>query len=78
MWFLYSLHFNDVAVNCEWGAWNSGSCSVTCGSGVLTKTRNKIILETHGGACSGESTATETCIPISCPGIWSSRSIKSI
>ena len=56
------------AVNCQWGAWNSSSCSVTCGSGVLTKTRNKTVPEANGGTCSGESTATETCNSISCPG----------
>ena len=77
-WVLCLLHLKDVAVNCQWSAWNSGSCSETCGSGVLTKTRNKTVLEAHGGACSGESTATETCNIISCPGTWSSWLIKSI
>ena len=51
---------------------------MTCGSGVLTKTRNKTVPESHGGACSGEPTATEACNLISCPGKLYSGLIRSI
>ena len=55
-------------VNCEWGAWSSQSCSKTCDTGELVKTRNKTIEEAHGGACNGQATETESCNEFSCSG----------
>ena len=64
------VRYDNIIVNCEWGEWNNGSCSKTCGSGEMTKTRNKTIVEAHGGTCSGQSTSTETCNTNSCPGLF--------
>ena len=65
-----------ISVDCEWGDWSNGTCSKTCGSGEMTKTRNKTIVEDHGGSCSGQSTSTETCNTINCPGILSFRELN--
>ena len=55
-------------VNCEWNSWSSGSCSKTCGKGVLTYTRSKRVTENDKGSCSGSSTKTEDCHKKDCPG----------
>ena len=59
----HKLIFDNVVVNCQWGAWSSGSCTKTCGTGELNKTRSKTIAEAHGGICSGQPILTETCNP---------------
>ena len=63
----HKLIFDNVVVNCQWGAWSSGSCTKTCGTGELNKTRSKTIVEAHGGNCSGQATSTETCNTNDCP-----------
>ena len=62
------LHLIMNLVNCQWGDWTSGSCSKSCGSGVLTKSRIKTTVEAHGANCSGQSTTTEICNDNTCPG----------
>ena len=45
-----------------------GTCSTTCGKGNREKFRSKIVEEINGGACSGDSEATEDCNEKDCPG----------
>ncbi|XP_069105032.1 SCO-spondin-like [Argopecten irradians] len=64
-------------VNGGWGSWGSyGSCSVTCGSGTRSKTRQcNNPTPAHGGSsCSGSGTQTTSCTLSACPidGGWSS------
>ncbi|PIK58822.1 hypothetical protein BSL78_04281 [Apostichopus japonicus] len=67
---------NKPAVNGSWSAWrNWGECSVTCGGGVQTRTRNCTNpAPEHGGEyCVGNSSEERTCEEDSCPihGGWS-------
>ncbi|XP_057305398.1 coadhesin-like [Hydractinia symbiolongicarpus] len=72
-------------VNGNWGAWSSYSvCSVTCGSGIKTKTRrcNNPASANGGNTCIGNSThqlscAVAPCVPPANWGEWSSYSICS-
>ena len=64
---------NSLVVNCQWGDWNSGDCSKSCGLGQMTKTRVKARVEAHGGTCSGDTTSTEACNTNSCAGMRYSR-----
>ena len=65
---------NFVSVNCEWGEWEIGSCSVECGGGKRTNLRSIKINAEHGGAnCSGISMVTEICNTQECPGIIIAR-----
>ena len=64
---------NSFVVNCQWGDWNSGDCSKSCGLGQMTKTRVKALVEAHGGACSGDTTSTEACNTNPCAGMKYSR-----
>ena len=48
-------------VDCEWNDWVPGSCSTTCGDGVLTKTRTPIGPQFGGLPCGEESSVEETC-----------------
>ena len=50
-----------ITVDCEWGPWANGTCSVFCGGGIQTKTRNKTVEEKYGGECIGDSTMTDVC-----------------
>ena len=60
-------------VDCVWekfGAW--GQCSVTCGNGTKTRTREKSIQESNGGKpCDGNPTEEKTCNERECPGEYS-------
>ena len=61
---------NVISVNCEWGEWEIGSCSVECGGGKQTNSRSIKINAEHGGTnCSGLSMVTEICNIQECPGI---------
>ena len=54
-------------VNCQWGSWESGTCSKTCGGGTRRKSRSKTVTEQHGGRCEGSSTMDENCNEQHCP-----------
>ncbi|XP_038063563.1 A disintegrin and metalloproteinase with thrombospondin motifs 6-like isoform X2 [Patiria miniata] len=60
-----------------WSAWTTGPCSVTCGQGVQSRTRqcNNPPPQNGGQQCSGSSTDTLTCFQEACPvsvnGGWS-------
>ena len=55
-------------IHCKWDDWVTGECSQTCGTGTRTNTRKKLIIEEHGGTCTGQSTEIEACNPQECPG----------
>ena len=59
------------AVNCEWGNWTEGECSVTCGGGIQTNSRNKTVEESNGtdeeGICVGDPTMEMACNTQPCP-----------
>ncbi|KAL3852080.1 hypothetical protein ACJMK2_015767 [Sinanodonta woodiana] len=74
-------------VNGNWSAWNGwtsyGTCTVTCGTGMLVQTRNRTctnpIPQIGGRKCNGTSTESQTseCNTQACPvdgnwGAWSS------
>ena len=65
-------------VNCRWGSWSKfDSCSVTCGGGNQTRSREIEVPESCGGSgCEGETTESRTCGERCCPvdcvwGEWS-------
>ena len=64
---LYSIYVSFIA-KCEWGSWNVGQCSTTCGEGLRIDTRNKTVIENEGEFCVGKSTKPETCNIRECPG----------
>ena len=50
------------AVDCVWLQWQyTGACKNKCGAGTRTKTRTKIVAESNGGACPGESVGRDPC-----------------
>lgn len=59
-------------VDCTWGDWELGECSVTCAGGTRVDTRAKATEEMHGGKCDPEGDLrvevcnTEKCPPIHC------------
>jgi len=54
--------------DCVWGPWQLGGCSATCGPGVQNRTREKKVLESNGGTCSGEAEETNhPCEIKECP-----------
>ncbi|KAL5005950.1 hypothetical protein ScPMuIL_017108 [Solemya velum] len=57
-------------VDGNWTDWTTGSCSVTCGSGVRTNTRTCTNPEPQydGADCDGDSEETEECEEGPCPG----------
>ena len=55
------------SVNCEWGEWFYSQCSTTCGPGLTTRSRSKIVTEQYGGTCSGNSTERVYCNAKWCP-----------
>ena len=57
----------EIARNCEWNEWQSGSCSETCGEGTRTNTRTKKVTESNGGTCEGDLDQQETCNVQECP-----------
>ena len=62
------MNFKLITVNCIWGDWQLGQCSVSCGGGSRTDERIKTVAETNGGVCTGDSHRTESCNPGGCPG----------
>ena len=60
-----------VAVDGRWGAWRDwDQCSVTCGTGVSTRTRqcNWPPAQRGGAPCPGDHTQTKPCAMDPCPG----------
>ena len=57
------------SVDCEWGQFEIGECSQTCGGGMRTNTRSRIVIAEHGGAeCLGLNAVEESCNNQECPG----------
>ena len=56
-------------VDCEWGEWELGDCSKSCGGGIRLNYREKTVHEMFGGKCEGYPTFEEHCNPQNCPGI---------
>ena len=55
-------------INCEWGSWDVGKCSTSCGGGTSVKTRSKKVKEVNGGKCEGKNNEKEPCNTHSCTG----------
>ena len=56
-------------VDCEWGDWVVGECSITCGGGTRSNTREIKIDAAFGGRqCPGLASITEACNVQECPG----------
>lgn len=55
-------------VDCTWGDWELGECSVTCAGGTRVDTRTKAAEEMHGGKCDPEGDLrVEVCNTEKCP-----------
>ncbi|XP_023930427.1 uncharacterized protein LOC112041253, partial [Lingula anatina] len=68
-----------LKVNGNWGAWSvCGACSVTCGNGTCTRTRqcDSPAPVFSGDPCPGASTDSQVCVANPCPvdGVWSAYS----
>ena len=65
-WYLYVC-----VVDGQWGPWKNGLCNVTCGGGILTRTRKcDDPSPCHGGKdCVGDNTSQITCNDNCCQGI---------
>ena len=51
----------------DYGDWTA--CSVTCGEGTQTRTREQTMPQSgNGAACVGEATETQSCNENACPG----------
>jgi len=66
----------DCPTDCEQGAWVAGSCSESCGGGIVTSTRPTNVAPSYDGKLCGASTKHEACNTHSCPvdceyGPWS-------
>jgi len=64
-------------VDCTWGDWDLGECSVTCAGGIRVDTRSIATEAMHGGFCDPEGDVrreicnTQACPPIHCEwGAW--------
>ena len=70
----FSEHFYLFnLVDCVWDKWVNGTCSKTCGNGVLVNTRVKLQEEMFGGAaCEGEPTEETDCFIKQCPSKYNS------
>ena len=55
-------------LDCQWSEWTSYSnCSVPCGTGKQTRSREKTVEEQYGGLCSGSEEDTIICTLNPCP-----------
>lgn len=67
----------NCPINCVWGNWSAfGPCTVPCGGGNMTQTRNQTPAQYGGANCTGPSSNTTTCNTQNCPidciwGNWS-------
>ena len=66
---IYSSTLLFCEVDCEWGEWELGDCSKSCGGGIRLNYREKTVHEMFGGKCEGYPTFEEHCSPQNCPGI---------
>ena len=57
------------AVDGNWGPWNDGPCSVTCGKGVIKRTRvcDKPAPANGGKPCPGNKEENKDCVLKECP-----------
>ena len=56
-------------MNCTWSSWGKYSaCPVTCGGGTKIRARTKLVVEDHGGICSGLGYQDRQCNTARCPG----------
>lgn len=54
-------------LNCRWSEWQDSECSVSCGEGMMKRTRRVLQEATFGGApCAGEAMSHEKCHIASC------------
>ena len=58
---------NFSAIHCEWDEWVIGECSDSYGTGTRTNTRDKLVVESNGGTCTGKPTEIEECNTNPCP-----------
>ena len=66
--------FMNIKVHCQWGNWNVGDCSKSCGGGTRTRTRTPKVLPEHGGdQCDGPDSIDESCNIQGCQGTKSIR-----
>ena len=57
-----------VSVDCEWGEFVPGDCSVTCGNGTETMSRTILKEAMFGGnPCEGETSVVKSCFIADCP-----------
>jgi len=60
--------------DCQWGEWQLiGQCSKTCGGGVQTQKRDKLVFEKNGGSCSvatPDQTESVACNAEPCLSHW--------
>jgi hypothetical protein len=56
-------------IDCEWAAWSSWFCPVTCGGGTATRSRSIHVESSCGGeSCKGQDVETmDQCAPLPCP-----------
>jgi hypothetical protein len=60
----YVVWFLSVPVDGEWGEWRHWTCSVTCGTGIDTRTRlcDNPAPADDGNDCTGPSSETRACV----------------
>ena len=63
------FHLAFCTVDCKWGCWEFGDCSVECGGGIQPKFRIKIQDALFNGIeCEGEAHDEVECNTQCCPG----------
>ena len=66
------------SVDCTWSTWSSWStCSKTCGSGSMTRSRSTNGPFYGGNACTGLSSESASCNTNICPGKFAIFGVKS-
>ncbi|XP_063408226.1 leucine-rich repeat-containing G-protein coupled receptor 4-like [Mytilus trossulus] len=68
-----------VPVDGGWSDWENSTCSVTCGDGTVTMTRecNNPVPSGGGNNCFGKSINTDSCNLGGCPGMYSVNPIQN-